>query len=1051
MAVNENTLEQAIIAELQEKGYEYVYGPDITRDYHEVILEDCFRSSMLNINPGITHEIISEAFKAIKNLGLLRLEDLNASFHKYLIEGVPVPYKKDGENRTFTVRLVDFDNPEANDFKVVNQFTIIEYKNKRPDILIFINGIPMVLFELKNMANTDTTEEEAYKQVKNYQLDIPSLFQYNAFNVISDGINTKVGTITADYTRYMSWKSENGEKPQENATDFFTIALNGMFPKERLLDIIQHFIVFQDIGGKTVKILAGYHQYFAVRKAVESTRQALADKTGRAGVVWHTQGSGKSLSMVFYAGIVVTEPEFDNPTIVVLTDRNDLDNQLYNTFAASSKLLLRQTPKHAESREHLRELLDVKAGGIVFTTIQKFGDSDEVINERRNIIFLADEAHRSQYGLDEKLDRDTGEWKAGMAKHMRASLPNATFIGFTGTPIDFKEKSTIAVFGNYIDIYDMTQAVDDGATVPIYYENRTAKLKLNEATLKRIDDEYAQLAGDATEEVIEKSKADLSGLEALVGSNERMEMLADDIIAHYEDRQYVLTGKAMIVCMTRRIAIKLYQKLLDKRPDWKNKVKVVLTSSNQDPVEWHDIIGNKAYRDGLAIEFKDNSSKFKIAIVVDMWLTGFDVPSMATMYIDKPMKGHTLMQAIARVNRVFPDKEAGLIVDYIGMAAELKLALSQYTRRDQDKVPDLQAAYGVCMAKLEVMRDFFYGFSYKDFFGDSDVKRLKTIADGVEFALGFEEDEKKSFIIEATALSQAETLCRSLLDEQEKKEIEFFKCVKAGLCKVAGKGKVTANEVNARILKMLEQAIEQDGVVNIFEQSGQKNPEISILSEEYMEQVRRMKHKNIAAEMLRNLLEDNIKVFARTGVVKAQLFSEKMQGVLKRYNNRMITSAEVIEELLNLSKEMTDAYKAGEEKGLSVEELAFYDALVADPEVLRNMEEPVLVQMAHELTDLIRRSRTVDWDKKQSARAYMRTQVKHLLRKYKYPPEQAKNAIDTVIKQAELMSSNMTVNNNESTDYTVSKSKNKPVKYDFSAHQETLMVAEETTPYGEKK
>lgn len=1009
MAVNENTLEQAIIAELQEKGYEYVYGPDITRDYHEVILEDVFRAAMLNINPGITQEIISEASKAIRDLGLLRLEDRNAFFHKYLIEGVPVPYKKDGESRTFTVKLVDFTNPEANDFKVVNQFTIIEYKNKRPDILIFINGIPMVLFELKNIANTDTTEEEAYKQVKNYQLDIPSLFQYNAFNVISDGINTKVGTITADFTRYMSWKSENGEKPQENATDFFTIALNGMFPKERLLDIIHHFIVFQDIGGKTVKILAGYHQYFAVRKAVDSTRRALADKSGRAGVVWHTQGSGKSLSMVFYAGIVVTEPEFDNPTIVVLTDRNDLDNQLYNTFAASSKLLLRQTPKHAESREHLRELLDVKAGGIIFTTIQKFGDSDEVINTRRNIIFLADEAHRSQYGLDEKLDRDTGEWKSGMAKHMRASLPNATFIGFTGTPIDFKEKSTIAVFGNYIDIYDMTQAVDDGATVPIYYENRTAKLKLNEATLKRIDDEYAQLAGDATEEVIEKSKADLSGLEALVGSNERMEMLADDIIAHYEDRQYVLTGKAMIVCMTRRVAIKLYQKLLDKRPDWKNKVKVVLTSSNQDPEEWHDIIGNKAYRDGLAIEFKDNNSEFKIAIVVDMWLTGFDVPSMATMYIDKPMKGHTLMQAIARVNRVYPDKEAGLIVDYIGMAAELKLALSQYTRRDQDKVPDLQAAHAICMGKLEVMRDFFFGFSYKDFFGDSDTKRLKVIADGVEFALGFEEDEKKMFITEATALSQAETLCRSLLDEQEKKEIEFFKCVKAGLCKVAGKGKVTANEVNARILKMLEQAIEQDGVVNIFEQAGQKNPEISLLSEEYMEQVRRMKHKNIAAEMLRKLLEDNIRVFARTGVVKSQLFSEKMQGVLKRYNNRMITSAEVIEELLKLSKEMTDAYKAGEEKGLTVEELAFYDALVADPEVLRNMEEPVLIEMAHELTELIRRSRTVDWDKKQSARAYMRTQVKHLLRKYKYPPEQAKSAIDTVIKQAELMSANMAV------------------------------------------
>lgn len=1007
MPVNESTLEQAIISELQDKGYNYLYGPDIARDYHEVILEDCFRSSLLKINPDITNEIISEAYKTIRNLGLLRLEDLNAIFHKYLVEGVPVSYKKEGENRTFTVKLVDFANPEANDFKVVNQYTIIEYKNKRPDILIFINGIPMVLFELKNMANPDTTEEEAFLQVRNYQLDIPSLFRYNAFNVISDGINTKVGTVTSDFTRYMSWKSENGEKPQENATDFFTVALNGMFPKKRLLDIIRHFIVFQNVEGKTVKILAGYHQYFAVRKAVESTRRALAEKSGQAGVVWHTQGSGKSLSMVFYAGIVVAEPEFDNPTIVVLTDRNDLDNQLYNTFAASSKLLLRQTPKHAESREHLRELLDVKAGGIIFTTIQKFGDSDEVINTRRNIIFLADEAHRSQYGLDEKLDRGTGEWKAGMAKHMRASLPNATFIGFTGTPIDFREKSTIGVFGDYIDIYDMTQAVDDGATVPIYYENRTAKLKLDEATLKRIDEEYARLAGDASEEVIEKSKADLSGLEALVGSNERMEMLADDIIAHYEDRQYVLTGKAMIVCMTRRIAIRLYRKLLEKRPDWKDKVKAVLTSSNQDPEEWHDIIRNKAYRDGLAIEFKDDNSDFKIAIVVDMWLTGFDVPSLATMYIDKPMKGHTLMQAIARVNRVYPDKEAGLIVDYIGMAAELKMALSQYTRRDQNKVPDLQAAYTVCIGKLEVMRDFFYGFSYDDFFGDSDTKRLKAIADGVDFALGFEEDEKKMFITEATALSQAETLCRSLLGEREKKEIEYFKCVKAGLCKVAGKGKVTANEVNAHILKMLEQAIEQDGVVNIFEESGQKNPEISILSEEYMEQVRRMKHKSIAAEMLRNLLEDNIRVFARTGVVKAQLFSEKMQKVLKRYNNRMITSAEVIEELLNLSREMTDAYRAGEEKGLSVEELAFYDALVADPEVLRNMEEPVLVEMAHELTDLIRRSRTVDWDKKQSARAYMRTQVKHLLRKYKYPPEQAKNAIDTVIKQAELMSSNI--------------------------------------------
>ena len=654
-------------------------------------------------------------------------------------------------------------------------------------------------------------------------------------------------------------------------------------------------------------------------------------------------------------------------------------------------------------------MLKVKAGGIVFTTIQKFEEGDDIINDRSNIIFMADEAHRSQYGMEARLNRETGEWKYGMAKHMRDALPNATFIGFTGTPIDMKDKSTIEVFGKYIDIYDMTQAVDDGATVPIYYENRTPKLKLNEDILKQIDKEYAGLAEESTEYEIEKSKTDLSSIEAIVGSKDRLNMLADDIIAHYEDRQYVLTGKAMIVCMTRHIALNLYKTLLEKRPEWDTKMKVVLTSSNQDPEDWHDIIGNKAYRDGLMIEFKDNNSDFKIAIVVDMWLTGFDVPSMATMYIDKPMKGHTLMQAIARVNRVYKDKEAGLIVDYIGMAAELKAALQQYTKRDQDKIPDIGVSYSIAMSKLEVLRDMFYGFNYSSFFGESNLQRLKVIADGVDFALGFEEDESKEYIKEATALSQAETLCRSIMDNHDKKEIEFFKCVKAGLCKIGGKGKITSNEINARIMKMLEQAIQQDGVVNIFQQSGQKHPEISLLSDEYMAKVRRMKHKNLAAEILRNLLEDNIRVFARTGIVKAQLFSEKMQNVLKRYNNRMITSAEVIEELLNLSKEMTEAYAAGVEKGLSPEELAFYDALVADPEVLRNMEDSILVEMAHELTALIQKSRTVDWDKKQSARAYMRTQIKHLLRKYKYPPEQAKNAIDTVIKQAELMSVNMTV------------------------------------------
>lgn len=1035
MPINENTLEQAVIAQLQENGYEYFYGPDIDRDYHEVILKDYFETAMYKINPKITVDIVGEAYKTIRNLGLLKLEDMNAAFHKYLIEGVPVNYRVNGELRTYTVKLIDFTDPERNEFHVVNQYTVIEYKNKRPDVLVFVNGIPLVLFELKNITNEETTIENAYKQVKNYQMDIPSLFYYNAFNVISDGLDTRMGTITSDFTRYMVWKSENGEKPEEGGLNYFSVLLNGVFPKARLLDLIRNFIVFQNSKGRTIKIIAGYHQYFAVRKAVERTRNALEEHSRKVGVVWHTQGSGKSLSMVFYTGCIVSNPEFNNPTIVVLTDRNDLDNQLFDTFCSSSRLLLRQTPKQAKSREHLKELLRVKAGGIIFTTIQKFEESSEVLSERSNVIFMADEAHRSQYGLDGKLNRETGEWKYGMAKYMRDSLPNATFIGFTGTPIDFDDRSTVEVFGEYIDIYDMTQAVEDGATVPIYYENRTAKIKLNEELLKKIDAQYEKMAGEASETAIEKSKSDLSTIEAIIGSKERLSLLADDMIAHYEDRQYVLTGKAMIVCMSRRIAINLYRIILEKRPEWKQKVKVVLTSSNQDDEDWHDIIGNKAYRDGLMLEFKDDTSEFKIAIVVDMWLTGFDVPSMATMYIDKPMKGHNLMQAIARVNRVYQDKEAGLIVDYIGMAAELKSALSQYTKRDQDKIPDLGQALSIAIEKLEIMRDMFYGFDDSDFFGVDDSVRLAVIANGVNFALGMEEDEQKSFIREATALSQAETLCRSMLDARIKQEIEFFKCVKAGICKTAGRMGITTNEINARIMKLLEQAIEQDGVYNIFAEAGKKNPEISILSEEYMEKIRRMKHKNIAAEMLRKLLEDNIRVFARTGVVKSQLFSEKMQKLLKMYNNRLITSAEVIEELLNLSKEMTEAYKAGDEKGLSVEELAFYDALVADPEVLRKMQDEVLIEMAQELTELIRRSRTVDWDKKESARAYMRTQVKHLLRKYKYPPEKARGAVDVVIKQAELMGSNIRPN---------------AAVYDFQPGAEISMVAEAPAPYGEK-
>lgn len=1009
LAFNENTLEQIVIEELQNLGYDYQYGPDLERDYHEVLITELFEEAMFRINPSITHDIVEQAFQTIKNLGLVKLEELNAIFHKYLIEGVPIAYRDGDENKTYQVKLIDFKEPLNNTFTVVNQFTVIERKHKRPDVVVFINGIPTVLFELKNMVNEETSIEDAYKQIKNYQLDIPSLFQYNAFNIITDGFDARLGTLTSDFTRYMVWKSINGESPVNEELHYLDVLLHGVLPKERLLDIIRNFIVFQEINGKTVKILSGYHQYFAVRKAALRTQQAIEKNEKKVGVVWHTQGSGKSLSMVFYAGLIVTNPQFSNPTIVVLTDRNDLDSQLFGTFCASSKLLLRQEPKQAQSREHLKELLKVKAGGIIFTTIQKFEEGTEVLTERSNVIFMADEAHRSQYGLEGTLDRTTGKWKYGMAKYMRDALPNATFIGFTGTPINFDDKSTTEVFGEYIDVYDMTQAVEDGATVPIYYENRTAKLKIDENLLKQIDNEYELLREETNYVAIEKSKQDLSTIESIIGSKERLTMLAEDIIAHYEDRQYVLTGKAMIVCMTRRIAIDLYRIILEKRPNWDDKIKVVLTDSNKDEEDWNELTGTKEYRKQLGYDFKDIHSPFKIAIVVDMWLTGFDVPSMATMYIDKPMKGHNLMQAIARVNRVYKDKEAGLIVDYIGMAADLKNALNQYTKRDQDKIPDLSQAYGIALEKLEIMRDCFYGFDYTRFFGTSDRERYQTLTNGLEFAFAFEEEEKKIYIREATALSQAETLCRSMLTEQLKQEIEFFKSIKAGLCKVAGNGKITTNEINSRITKLLEQAITEDGMYNIFAEAGKKNPEISILSDEYMEQIRRMKHKNIAAELLRKLLEDNIKVIARTGVVKSKLFSRKMQELMKKYNNRLITSVEVIEELLKLSKEMSESYHAGDAKGLTLEEVAFYDALAADPKVLEHMKDQTLIEMAHELTELIRKNRTVDWDKKESARAYMRTQVKRLLRKYKYPPEQAAGALDIVIKQAELMSQNMCV------------------------------------------
>ncbi|MEG1008613.1 MAG: type I restriction endonuclease subunit R [Clostridia bacterium] len=1002
---NEEALELAIIESFVGLGYEHIYGPDIIRDYHECILKDIFFNSMYKINKDITEDIVDEVYRKIRNLGNAQLVSSNYEFSKMLYRGVEVPLQGD---KTYLCKLIDREDTNNNIFNIVNQYTVEDYKTKRPDLITFINGIPLVVFELKSAIKENTTIENAFMQIKNYQMDIKSLFNYNVFSVITDGVNAKIGTITAGLNRYMTWKSVNGERPEENINQV-EVLLNGVFVKSRFIDIITNFIVFQNSEDKTVKIVSGYHQYFAVKKAIESTKKALVSESRKAGIVWHTQGSGKSLDMVFYTGLLMKDISLNNPTVVVLTDRNDLDNQLFSTFSICNSEILPQTPKHANNRDELKNLLSVNAGGIIFTTIQKFDEGTDILTSRSNVIFIADEAHRSQYGLTAKFNANTGDFKYGYAKNVRDAMPNATFIGFTGTPIDFIDRSTRELFGDYIDIYDMTQAVEDNATIPIYYENRIAKLNLNEDLLEKADDMYNTLSNnnEAKDEVIEQSKRELAKLESIIGSKQRLSLLATDIVSHYEQRENILEGKAMIVCMSRKVAINLYKEILNIRCEWKNKIKVVLTDSNNDPEDWHDIVGNKQYRDEVAIEFKDINSELKIVIVVDMWLTGFDVPSLSTMYIDKPMVGHNLMQAIARVNRVYKDKEAGLIVDYIGIGTDLKQALSKYTNRDIDKVPDISKAYQILMEKLEIMKNSFYGFNYTDFFSDSNEVRLKTLSGGINYVLGFDEQTKKDFIREATALSQADTLCRTMLDYNTKIEVEYFKSVKVGICKVTGNGEISTSEVNEKISIIIEDAIKQDGAIDIFKIADMENTEISILSEKYLNIIKNMSQKNIAVELLKRLLEGNIKVFKKTNIVKSELFSEKLKKAMQSYNNRLIGNTEVIKILFDLSNEIISAHNEGKDKGLSVEEYAFYNALVKDPKILLEMKDNILIKLAHELTQTVQKSRTVDWDKKQSARAYMRKVVKRLLRQYNYPPKEADGAVDIVIKQAELMSSNI--------------------------------------------
>ncbi len=996
-------------------GYEYIYAPDIERDFFSPLYDEILEDSLRRINKGLPSDAISDALFKLKNFENGELVQKNAVFMDYLQNGIPVRYFVNGEERSSIVYLVDYKNSDNNSFIVANQWTFIENSNKRPDVILFLNGLPVVLIELKSPSRKETDASEAYRQLRNYMHEIPSMFIYNAICVMSDQLTSKAGTITSGEDRFMEWKTKDGSYENTQYAQFDTF-FEGMFQKERLLDIIKNFVCFSNEGTQTFKILAGYHQYFAVNKAIESTKHATVTD-GKGGVFWHTQGSGKSLSMVFYAHRL--QEALDSPTIVVLTDRNDLDDQLYGQFV-KCKDFLRQEPMHAESREHLKTLLaGRKANGIIFTTMQKFEESSDSLSDRRNIIVMADEAHRGQYGLAEKIKitkNEEGEEVAkrvvGTARIIRNTLPNATYIGFTGTPISSKDRSTREVFGDYIDIYDMTQAVEDGATRPVYYESRVIKLNLDEATLKLIDAEYDIMAANADEEVIAKSKRELGQMEAVLGNDNTINSLVCDILDHYENnRENLLTGKAMIVAYSRAIALKIYKRILELRPAWTEKVGVVMTSGNNDPEEWREIIGNKRHKDELAKKFKDNNGPMKIAIVVDMWLTGFDVPSLATMYVYKPMAGYNLMQAIARVNRVFQDKEGGLVVDYVGIASALKQAMNDYTTRDKKNYGDTdvsKVAYPKFLEKLSVCRDKFHGFDYSKFITGTDLERAKTISGAVNFIMGREKvEDKDSFVKEALMLHQALSLCSSLIDEAMRFEAAFFESVRVLVLRLTNTGvgkKISLPEMNARINELLKQSIKSDGVINLFSDIKE---EFSLFDPKFLQEVANMKEKNLAIEILKKLIAEQVSVYRRTNVVKSEKFSEIMQRALNAYLNGMLTNEEVIEEMLKLAKQIAAAQKEGAQLGLTADELAFYDALTKPQAIKDFYENDELIAITKELADTLRKNKTIDWQKREPARAKMRMLIKKLLKKHKYPPEGMEDAVQTVMLQCELWTDNV--------------------------------------------
>ncbi|GIV81895.1 MAG: DEAD/DEAH box helicase [Anaerolineae bacterium] len=1034
----ESVVEQATIAWLDYLGYQILFGPDIApgeptaerASYDDVLLLGRLRAALERINPDLPPAALDEAIRKIQRTESQNLAVNNHAFHRLLTEGVDVTYHAGGQLKHGKVWLVDFEAPQNNEWLAVNQFTVTGVNlrtqartNRRPDIVLFVNGLPLAVIELKNPADETATLERAYNQLQTYKDDIPALFTYNEALVVSDGPQARLGTLTAGWEWFKSWRTIEGDVLASPEQLQLEVLIKGVFAPERFLDLIRHFIVFEANGGHLVKKIAAYHQYHAVNRAVQKTVEAASPGGNRkVGVVWHTQGSGKSLSMLFYAGKIIQHPAMQNPTIIVLTDRNDLDDQLFDQFAAGHELL-RQTPIQARSRDHLKSLLQVASGGVIFTTIQKFYPEGQTVaypllSDRHNIVFIADEAHRSQYGFNAHIVRtDEQAYLAyGFAKYVRDALPNASFIGFTGTPIESTDVNTPQVFGDYIDIYDIQRAVEDGATVPIYYEARLAPLHLREDMRAQLDPEFDAITETEEEEHKERLKTKWSQLEAVVGTQERLQHIAADIVEHFEQRCAALDGKGMIVVMSRRIAVDLYDQIVRLRPEWHSDrdeegvIKVVMTGSAGDPPHYQPHIRDKVRRKAIAERFKDPDDPLKLVIVRDMWLTGFDAPPLHTMYLDKPMRGHGLMQAIARVNRVFRDKPGGLIVDYLGLATDLQQAVAQYTSSGSSAPAIAQSeAVAVMKTEFEIVQAFFHRFDYSAFFSGSPAERVAVIPRAMEHILQ-QPQGKKRFMDAVTRLSSAYALSVPHPEALAiRDQVAFFQAVRANFVKHTTVEGVSREDMDRAVKQLVSQAVTSGEVIDIFGTAGLKAPDVSILSDEFLEDVREMPQKNLALELLRKLLNDEIKARSRTNLVQSRSFAEMLESAVRRYQNRTIDAAEVITELIELAKTMRDASRRGEELGLTDEELAFYDALAQNQSAVEVMGTKELAVIAVELVKQVRRNVSIDWTVRQAARAKMRVLVKRILRRYGYPPDLQDAATQTVLEQAELLAAEWAV------------------------------------------